>query len=343
MNYAKVLFSGLLQFISYKMQMGKSLGFPVVYNVETTNACSMDCIMCPRSYMTREVKHMDLELFKKIIEQLKPCNSFIWLDHFGDPLLSPHIFEMIALAKSRNIRTGFSTNATSLTPDRSSKLIELKLDLLHISLDGVNQKTYSYYRGRNANYDAAIKNVNEHIEQKINLQSPFPYTTVAMIELEKTKPQVNQFVDLWSKEGIDKVMVKKFSAMDGTIKSRFFQEETKSLRKRFACYFPWSSVTILSDGKVVPCCYDYNGKIILGDLTRESLFSVWNNEKMQKFRKEHISGFSPENTLCPNCEDRKPSRSANYIALFSKSMLRRLIRPGDFRGFGSCDVELWYM
>ena len=40
---------------------------PVMYNIETTNACNMRCEMCPRTtMMTRPVETMNKELFKKV-------------------------------------------------------------------------------------------------------------------------------------------------------------------------------------------------------------------------------------------------------------------------------------
>ena len=41
---------------------------PVMYNIETTNACNMRCEMCPRTtMMTRPVETMNKDLFKKIL------------------------------------------------------------------------------------------------------------------------------------------------------------------------------------------------------------------------------------------------------------------------------------
>ena len=41
---------------------------PVVYNIETTNACNMRCEMCPRTtMMTRPIETMQPELFARVI------------------------------------------------------------------------------------------------------------------------------------------------------------------------------------------------------------------------------------------------------------------------------------
>jgi uncharacterized radical SAM superfamily Fe-S cluster-containing enzyme len=52
---------------------------PVVYNIETTNACNMRCQMCPRTtMMTRPVETMKPDLFRRIIDQLTPWTVAEW-------------------------------------------------------------------------------------------------------------------------------------------------------------------------------------------------------------------------------------------------------------------------
>ena len=52
---------------------------PVIYNIETTNACNMRCEMCPRTtMMTRSIETMDMETFAKIVEQLRPFSGNEW-------------------------------------------------------------------------------------------------------------------------------------------------------------------------------------------------------------------------------------------------------------------------
>jgi radical SAM protein with 4Fe4S-binding SPASM domain len=38
------------------------------------------------------------------------------------------------------------------------------------------------------------------------------------------------------------------------------------------------------DGSVVPCCRDAQGKYVFGNLKRERISNVWNNDKMIGFR-----------------------------------------------------------
>jgi radical SAM protein with 4Fe4S-binding SPASM domain len=265
---------------------------------------------------------MDMALFKRAIDSMAIWTDFIWLHHFGDPLLDKDIFQRISYVRSAGVHSGISTNPQSLTPDRSKKLVDAGLDLLHISLDGIDQETYSYFRGKNADYERGVKNIQAHCLQKAELNSAHPYTVVSMIKMDRNEGQVDEFRSQWTKSGIDRVFIKPFTtfagSVDGSISNEYLRTidyiRINNLRPR--CYFPWSSITVLSDGKVVPCCYDYDGKCVLGDLNCEPVDKIWNGSRMRNFRKEHISGDFSSNPLCKDCIIPKPPK--NYNCIFSR-------------------------
>jgi radical SAM protein with 4Fe4S-binding SPASM domain len=297
--------------------------------------------------MTRKIQHMDMTLFKKIIDGSARHTEFVWLHHFGDPLLDKNIFDQISYAKSRGVHVGISTNATTLTVDRSKRLIESKLDLLHVSLDGINQDTYSYYRGKNADYDLAVKNIEQYRIQKLDLKSSFPYTVLSMIKMDRNKDQVDQFIKTWSKEGIDKVDIKSFTTFEGSIDPALstdylnYANYLKSGGLIHGCYFPWSSITVLADGRVVPCCYDYDGKYVLGDLNHEPISSIWNGEKMRQLRSDHITGDYSKNTLCKNCINRRRPKQCGEIIAHAKNGIYRMVAARSHK-INSEDIDIWY-
>ena len=52
---------------------------PVIYNIETTNACNMTCKMCPRTTkMTREITYLEHAFYENIINQIKPHSKELW-------------------------------------------------------------------------------------------------------------------------------------------------------------------------------------------------------------------------------------------------------------------------
>jgi radical SAM protein with 4Fe4S-binding SPASM domain len=129
-------------------------------------------------------------------------------------------------------------------------------------------------------------------------------------------------------------------SVDRVISSDYVQNvnylKTNNLKPR--CSFPWSSVTVLADGSVVPCCFDYDGKCVLGDLNREPLESIWNGSRYRAFRKEHTSGDLSHNPLCGNCEAPKsPKRYGDYLRLYFND----IPRPLRNKTIGS-QISRWY-
>ena len=56
---------------AYQTQLVSGNFFPVYYGIEVTRHCNFACIMCPNSqYSNNERSHMDMKLYKKIINPL---------------------------------------------------------------------------------------------------------------------------------------------------------------------------------------------------------------------------------------------------------------------------------
>ena len=64
------------------------------------------------------------------------------------------------------------------------------------------------------------------------------------------------------------------------------------------CEYPWASMTLLYDGRVVPCPLDYDGKVVLGDANDQTLEEIWNSDRYHEFRRQHVTGDFPQGHFC---------------------------------------------
>jgi radical SAM protein with 4Fe4S-binding SPASM domain len=80
-----------------------------------------------------------------------------------------------------------------------------------------------------------------------------------------------------------------------------FQPKFFSLprRKQSLCRDLWRILVVLWDGKVVPCCVDFEGDIILGDAEKENLQKIFKGPAMKALRKSHLQKRPPG--LCKKC------------------------------------------
>lgn len=61
-------------------------------------------------------------------------------------------------------------------------------------------------------------------------------------------------------------------------------------------------VQVQWDGLVVPCCFDYNSSIVLGDLNRQSLREVLESKEYHDFRKAHREDEFLPYPFCDTCD-----------------------------------------
>jgi radical SAM protein with 4Fe4S-binding SPASM domain len=87
-------------------------------------------------------------------------------------------------------------------------------------------------------------------------------------------------------------------------KYRIYKHENDTLtwEKEIRNYCPtlWSGLTILADGRLVPCCLDPRAEMVLGHVD-DGIFNVWNGEPYRNLRKQ-IATDKKKIKLCAMCQ-----------------------------------------
>ena len=60
---------------------------------------------------------------------------------------------------------------------------------------------------------------------------------------------------------------------------------------------------VLYDGRVSACCIDFNGSLIMGDLTKKTIKTIWNGSTYKKFRTDMENIDLKTHPLCIQCEE----------------------------------------
>jgi len=306
---------------------------PIVYNIETTNACNMKCEMCPRTtMMTRPIETMDNELFRKILNQIKPHTQELWkeweyfvereygisknsmsenhfflyiiprviqLHGYGDPLLDQNMGEHIKLLTSRGFLSYFSCNPSNINIDMTVEMFRNGLDYIKYSIESVDDQLHRQIRGKASDFTKSYEKIIEllDIKKKNDLK-----TTIVITMLDLNRPdQKEEFERLRSAfEGCDVYIYLKSEDQ------QWYRQDlhgTESIHWSEFCKHPWMSMTVKSDGDLVMCMEDYNNEIILGNAHRDSLYDVWNGAQYRQFRVDHI--FDKKGMKCKDCCDMK--------------------------------------
>jgi len=236
---------------------------------ESTNLCNLKCLMCPvNTVMKRKKNIISFDLFKKTLDQFTWL-EYIMLQNWGEPLLHPRIFDMINYAKRKGIKVFMYTNGTLLTHEKMIKLIDSRIDRITISIDSFDE-TYEKIRG--FNYKEIENKILELVKLRNENKSRM-YIEISMVVFDETEDKVKNFMKKW--EGIvDHVAIQP-------------KLEYNTVRKT-RCKELWrGNIIILSNGLVVPCCYDYEGLIVLGDANKQSIKEIWNSKVIRRLRDQH--------------------------------------------------------
>jgi len=296
--------------LSYHNGLLKPLNKPNLFAVETTSVCNLECIMCPYPIMKRPKGFIDEALFKKIMDRWAGTSYLIRLHGLGEPLLDKRIAALINYAGGRGVRTEISSNCTAMTADRAREILSSKLFQIILSLDGAHKSTYEHIR-KKGDFDRVTANIETFLRLKEETRSPVR-AVLQIILMNETVGEVDEFMARWApykQRGIlNEFRIKRFSTWAGQVegfqamadaKLRYYPEAEP---KRVPCFYLWESVVALQDGRVTPCCFDYEGKVILGDLKTQSFEEVWHGQKMRDLRRRHLEGDF-DNELCRNCRE----------------------------------------
>lgn len=292
-------------------------GMPVSVAIEPTTACNLGCPECPSGLkqFTRKEGNLNVDLFKKMIDELK--NELIYLTFYfqGEPFINPKFLDMVSYASHNKIYTSTSTNAHFISKEIAEKTVNSGLDRIIISIDGTTQQVYEQYR-KKGDLNKVIEGTKNLIEAKKKLKSTTPHVVFQFLVVAPNEHQMDDVLKLGKELGVDEVKFKSAQVYDyeyGNVlipQNEKYSRYKKGLDGKYQlkhkldnhCWRMWSSCVITWDGGVVPCCFDKDAKYRLGDLKDQTFQSVWNNPEYVSFRNSVIHSRK-DIDICANCSE----------------------------------------
>ena len=313
LNAAK-LFSSY--YISKTIKKPIQWGMPLSMEIEPTTSCNLRCPQCPSGLreFTRDTGMLDLDLYKKIIDELHP--ELVWLILYfqGEPFLNKSFLEFVKYAASKNLYTATSSNAHYFTDEMAKATVESGLDRLIISIDGTNQETYSKYR-KGGQLNKVIEGTENLLKWKKELGIQTPHIIWQFIAFKHNEHQIPEIKKLAKEIGVDELGIKTAQIYDYQTSNEFIPEnedlsrysKTESgyqIKNKLLnqCWRMWRGSVITWDGLVVPCCFDKDATHRFGNISKQSFKSVWSGEQYNNFRKAILKSRK-EIDICTNCTE----------------------------------------
>ncbi len=265
--------------------------WPDIVQIESTNLCNAKCVFCPRDEMHRRQGVMDMDLFKKVVDECVTLGiTHVRVHNYGEPFLDKQLVEKVRYAKERGIaEVGMISNGSLITEDIAQGMIDAGLDAINISVDASGKEVFESTR-LNLDYDVVINNIETLVRLRKASGRVRPKLILSFVRQNNSVDE-QQFIEHWRKIA-DKVHITDLHNWAGTLNA------TSDVN--YPCYRMWQTFTVLWDGRVSLCCADFDGRHILGDLRTSTIAEVWNGPAYLGVRRQHLENGGPE--ICRSCD-----------------------------------------
>lgn len=298
--------------------------FPEFFQIQTITGCNGRCIMCPHTYKNENKnQYMSDELFKKIVKEIAEGQKLIKekikvnMMLQNEPFLDKNLIKRIKFIKQfDNLLVTTLTNGSFLNEEKILELEKSGIDLLEISIDSVNKKTFEKIRP-GLDFDRIMQNIellrNSSLKNKLKIK---------MILQKENQEERKNFFHFWKTKNIrteiqiatnrcgtlktfddikmnDTKLIngfKKFSEEYNTIKIY----EGQGFRTAHICFFHFYRFNILSNGDVINCCHDWGHEDIAGNVQENTIKAIWQS-KFEEYRQLFLKGHSHEIPTCRKC------------------------------------------
>ncbi len=291
-------------------------GYPFMLQIEPTNICNLKCPLCPvpLNKLGRKPRNMKLEEFKDIINDMEDYLLFLVLWDWGEPFMNPQLPQMIRYASEREIQTVTSTNAQFL--DNEAYLEEILtsgLSTLIVAIDSAEEDNYKLYR-KKGSLNKALSGLQKLVEMRNRLGST-THINMRMVIMRHNEHELGRLRRLARKIGVDRFSVKAVTPgfdehfldseyVPKKIRYRFFEYKPgtyERVRIDMVCRRPWEIASILSNGDVVPCCWDYDDSMKVGNVLEKPFTKIWNDYAYRELRRKtyHMRHTLSKCMFCP--------------------------------------------
>ena len=228
----------------------------------------------------------DMAEFPKKLKMIRVCG-------FGEPLTNKNIADIVKYMYDKNVaeKIVLITNGSLLKPELSESLVKY-LNQIIISVEGIDAEQYLKFANVKINYEKFYQGVVNLCEYSKNEKCKI--TAKIHGDAVKEKADLDKFYKLYGNV-CDEVTVEELinlfpevDVRDNDDSMQFRFSDFKKVQKK-VCPQIFKSVQLTAEGDVLPCCVDWQKKLVMGNIQNESLVDIWNGEKFFDLRSQHLN------------------------------------------------------
>lgn len=285
--------------------------FPNIINLEVYRGmCPCECVHCPVGKVEVKdraerfgVNAVSMELFKKVVDEISDwTHSTIRIHSVGEPILWKELIPAISYLHEKGVRSWIFTSLVTKRKDILEALC-LYCNIVEVSINSTGADDYLASKGVDE-YELVKTNL-EYMSQFIKDKNVNTRLVVSRVQSD-SKEEDDKFVDYWKNTNlVADAFVRKYHNYNNLI-----EEKGECPTKKEPCLVHWMRFNIALDGTVVSCFNELfrnhlRDDVILGNVSKESIYDVWHNAKMNNLREAEMSGYEKGNFAedfpCRNC------------------------------------------
>jgi MoaA/NifB/PqqE/SkfB family radical SAM enzyme len=272
-------------------------------SLEAHTVCNQSCYFCPVSIAPREDYFMPTALYERIVGEIAAWRDTIeavFMINYNEPTADKRFVDQVRTIKAAGLPPAVLTNGSGLTPGRVDALLEMGgLRFLSINLSTLDRERYKRDRGGD-HLPLVLRNL-DYLRDK-------PLAEVMDMAVLGTGDDAHKrdFEEISRRFAGSRFDVKYYEVMDRAGYLQIGHRPASRERRLCGCENvgsrPLQHLHITPQGKCVLCCEDYDGKYVVGDLTRESVAEVLTGPAMALMRRwAYGVERAPEDFLCYGC------------------------------------------
>lgn len=302
------------------------LKLPLCVSIEPTNLCNFKCVMCfhgNNEYAdgAKPLKNMEWDIFQKTLDDLKNWTDgagekikLLKLYSLGEPMVNPRLCDMVKAVKERDVaeQIEITTNGSLMTRETAKKLVEYGLDIIRISIYGIEEERNKYITKSSYTPSDIWENVRLLHEYREKTEGEKPKIYVKMFDAGKSVNEefLKKYEDIADVVGIDEIFnmdVGENDVFENYYGDEAAQEHRNSLesnifQEKRACRYPFTHLTVRNDGTVITCCADWLKELRFGDIKEHSIQEIWESKSLYDLRQKMLSTKGQCFKACRACE-----------------------------------------
>lgn len=176
---------------------------PFKIDAELHRRCNLKCLPCSRKGCNFDMnkdskkKELPVETWLRIVKEAAELGVLIWnIEGGGEPLANKKLtLPVMGFVKKQNLYGIITTNGTLWNENDVKKLVDIKWDRIHFSIDGPDAETHDYLRGIKGCFKKTIETIELMNKLKEKYSCEEPMLSINVIINNKNYKKLPQFVD----------------------------------------------------------------------------------------------------------------------------------------------------